>query len=125
MMKMNNTFHISLLLIAVFCLATVIFKDLRQTRNAIKKIKNQKRQFEKRYEDLLRETADSRQIFNYFLETKNKLNDDLHNIMLGLALGDDFYAKLYINELKVDYSQIEKRMEKKGCRCSEKRRMIK
>ena len=119
-MKMNNIFHISLLLIGAFCLATVIFKDLRQTRNAIKKIKNQKRQFEKRYENLLKETVGSRQIFNYFLETKKKLNDDLHNIMLGLALGGDFYAKLYINELKIDYSQIEKRMEKKGC-CSEKR----
>ena len=111
----------SLLLIGLLCI-TIVFKDFKETLDLINKIKTQKKNFEKKFEDLLIEMTDSRQIFNYFLEKKEKLNDDLHNIMLGLALGDDFYAKLYLSELKVDYSKIEKRT---GCRCSGRKKMLK
>lgn len=110
----------------IFCLTSIIIRDFLQTKNIIKKIRNQKKNFEIKYEKLLKETQDSRQIFNYFLETKKKLNDDLHNMMLGLALGGDYFAKTYLNELKLDRDEIEKRIEKKtGCRCSERKRMLK
>ena len=119
---MNNIFHISLLLIGTLCILTIVFKDFKETLDLINKIKTQKKNFEKKHEDLLAEITDSKQIFNYFLEKKEKLNDNLHNIMLGLALGDDFYAKLYLSELKVDYSKIEKRT---GCRCLGRKKMLK
>lgn len=119
---MINIFHTSLLMIALFCLSSIMIKELIETKNTIKKIRNQKKNFEIKYEKLLVETKDTKLIFNYFLETKKKLSDDLHNIMLGLALGDDYFAKLYLKELKLDRDKIEKRIEKKtGCRCSERR----
>lgn len=109
-------------MIALFCLSSIMIKELIETKNTIKKIRNQKKNFEIKYEKLLVETKDTKLIFNYFLETKKKLSDDLHNIMLGLALGDDYFAKLYLKELKLDRDKIEKRIEKKtGCRCSERR----
>lgn len=76
-----------------------INKDLKETTEIIKKLKEQKKQHNIRYEKVLEELADTKIIYDYFSETKNKLADNLHNIMLGKALGNDFYANLYIKKL--------------------------
>ena len=110
---MTNIFHL-FLLFSLILLAFSSYRDIKETVNIRKKLIFQRKNFEKKFEYFLQEVGDTRQIFNYFLETKKKkLNENLHNIMLGKALGDDYFAKLYLNELKIDHSKLEEKMRYK------------
>lgn len=114
---MINIFHISLFLFIFLSMSTILFVDIGETIKIRRKLKLQKNKFKIKYEKLLEET-DTRQIYNYFLETRTRLSDNLHNIMLGNALGDDFYAKLYFKELDFELKGYN------NCRCNVKKRVL-
>jgi hypothetical protein len=110
-----NIFHLFILFFS-FVLLFLIIAEIKQTSQTIKNIKMRKIEFDKKYEIYLQEEQDPRRIYNYFTETNEKLPENLHNMMLGFALGNDYYAQMYLKELKLSKEELKSRR----CSCRKK-----
>jgi|688.fasta_scaffold546918_2 hypothetical protein len=108
-----NIFHFFILLASIVLLLVVVL-EMKGTAELLKNSKIRKIEFDKKYEIYLQEEQDPRRIYNYFTETNEKLPENLHNMMLGFALGNDYYAKMYLKELKLSKEELKSR--RCGCR---------
>jgi hypothetical protein len=89
-----------LFLFLIIFIFKILF-DARDTKKIIERITESNIKQKELREKLLEFTADTREIFEYFLETKQKLPENLHNIMLAHCLNKDYYANSYINSIDV------------------------
>jgi len=106
----NKDFIFCLLgLIPVCCiLFAFLFFEIKETKFLINQQKSRRKNHRKFYEKLLLDVGDSQQIYNYFIETKEKLPEVLHNKMLANCLNDDYYAKMYIGYFDSNTGMIKK-----------------
>ena len=93
--------------IATICCLVIFFKTIIKDAFEIAEYKRKsaiwKLSSNERYIDYLEECCDTFMIYNYFLEVRRKLPENLHNIMLGKSLSnDDYFARLYIKSLNSD-----------------------
>jgi len=93
--------EIQILLFLAICVCCLIFvtSEIAQTKQIIEQSKIRRNQGVKMYEDCLEKVADPFLIFQYFEETKKRLPDSLHNIMLAYCLDNNYFAKSYIKAL--------------------------
>lgn len=90
-------FYCLLLTVAAFSLMT--FKILIDLKELEKIKKETKIKHNEMHMDMLFNIGDTRAIYDYFLKTQTKLPLDLHNMMVGKAIGDDFHARMYLTQL--------------------------
>lgn len=95
----TNEFVVILLVLEIIFMYSVF--ELIKTKKFIKKSNSDREKRKITYEKLLEELADTRQIFQYFTESDEKLPDNLHNIMLACSLNNDYYAVYYLRSLKL------------------------
>lgn len=93
--------EIQILLFLGICVCCLIFitSEIVQTKQIIDQAKIRRNQGIKMYEDCLEKVADPFLIFQYFEEIKEKLPDNLHNIMLAYCLDNNYFAISYIRAL--------------------------
>lgn len=96
---MMNEIQILLLAAIAVCCLVFITSEIAQTKQIIKQSKIRRDQGVKMYEDCLEKVADPFLIFQYFEETKKRLPDGLHNIMLAYCLDNNYFATSYIKAL--------------------------
>lgn len=94
-----NEIQILLFIVIVACCLVFTTNEIVQTKQIIDQSKIRRNQGAKMYENCLEKVADPFLIFQYFEETKEKLPDNLHNIMLAHCLGDNYFATSYIRAL--------------------------
>ena len=82
----------------LFCLIGLSYKSFYEFKECKKIVKNSKER-QSRTEVILENLADSHMIYDYFMETKKRLPEPLHNIMLLYCLDDNFYAIKYIRSI--------------------------
>lgn len=98
----------SLVCLIAICLALFVFIifEIREVKILIEQSKTRKDRHKKFYENLLIEIGDTRQIFNYFLEIKEKLPEKLHNKMIANCLNNDYYAKHYVSYIDAESGDL-------------------
>jgi hypothetical protein len=82
----------------LFCLIGLSYKSFYEFKEC-KKIVKKSKERQSRTEIILENLADTHMIYDYFMETKKRLPEPLHNIMLSHCLNDDFYAIKYIRSI--------------------------
>jgi hypothetical protein len=94
-----NEIQILLFIAIIACCLVFTTNEIAQTKQIIEQSKIRRNQGSKMYENCLEKVADPFLIFQYFEETKKRLPDNLHNIMLAHCLGDNYFATSYIKAL--------------------------
>ena len=111
-------FQFFVLVGVLMCFLVFITKEISQTRLVIKQMETRKVANDKFHQECLEKLADPFLIFQYFETKRRKLPENLHNIMLGHCLADNYFAKSYIDSLDPttgeadDYFKSKKRMLK-------------
>jgi hypothetical protein len=100
-----QTFQFVTLLVFLLSILVFVTSEISQTRLIMKQAKIRKDQRKVLYEDLLEKVADPYQIYQYFMEIKKRLPENLHNIMLAHCLNENHFAKSYINSLDATTGQ--------------------
>jgi hypothetical protein len=103
-------------LVAIFSfgsLLLIVVRDAFEVAEIVKKNNERKQHINKRYVEYLEQQNDCKLIYNYFHEIKEILPESLHNIMLGMSLSNNYYARRYLNEIDVDTKKVHIWMPKK------------
>lgn len=110
-------FQFFVLLGVLICFLVFITTEISLTRLLIKQMEIRKVANDKFQQECLEKLADPFLIFQYFESKKKRLPENLHNIMLGHCLADNYFAKSYINSLDPitgeaeDYFKSKKRFQ--------------
>jgi hypothetical protein len=110
---MNELIFFLVVIFSFSSLLIIIVRDSFELAEIINKNEKRKHNVDKIYIEYLEQQNDCRMIYYYFYEIKEILPENLHNIMLGMALSNNYYARKYLNEIDVDTKKVHIWMPKK------------